>query len=74
MLKNDQVKLAGRIASFPLSYPTQHPHGLQRSWSDSPTNIADHDRFSKLETEQVSRVDARINAANDHGPQGRHQG
>jgi hypothetical protein len=74
VLKNDKVKLARRIASFTLRYPIEHPHRLHCSWSDSPTNIAYHDSLSELETEQVSRIDARINTANDQGPQGRHEG
>src|SRR5216683_1779573 len=74
VLKNDQVKLARRIASFTLGYPIEHPDGLQRPWSDSPTNIADHDSLSETQAEQESRIDARINTANDHGSQGWHQG
>src|SRR6267142_2637773 len=71
MLKNDKVKLARKIASFTLSYPTEHPHCLQCPWRDSPTNIADHDGLSELEAVQESRIDARINTANDYSPQGR---
>src|SRR6266446_8013594 len=74
VLKNDEVKLARRIASSNLGYPIEHPHCLQRRWSDSPTNIAYHDSLSELEAEQESRIDARINTANNHGPQCRQKG
>jgi hypothetical protein len=74
VLKNDEVKLARRIASSNLGYPIEHPYCLQRPWSDAPTNIAYHDSLSELEAEQESRIDARINTANDHGPQCRHKG
>jgi len=74
VLKNDEVKLARRIASSNLGYPIEHPQCLQRPWSDSPTNIAYHDSLSETQAEQESRIDARINTANDHGPQGRQKG
>ena len=73
-MKDDKVKLARRIASFTLGYPLEHPHCLQRPWSDSPTNIAYHDSLSELEAEQESRIDARINTANDQSPQCWHEG
>jgi hypothetical protein len=73
-MKNDEVKLAPKIGSFTLSDPIEHPQGLQRLWSDSSTNITYHDSLSEFETEQESRINARINTANDHGPQSRHQG
>nr|WP_236031948.1 hypothetical protein [Ktedonospora formicarum] len=74
VLKHDQVKLAGGRDSFLLADPTQHPHSLQGRGSDAPPHIADHDRLSWLEAKKVSRIDARIHTANDHGPQGRHHG
>src|SRR6266568_6589932 len=72
VLKHDEVKLACRSASSNLGDPLEHPHGLERRWSDAPTNIADHNRLSETQAEHVSRIDALIHTANDHGPW--HQG
>src|SRR5258708_1012053 len=74
VLKNDEVKFARRIAFSNLHYPIEHTHRLHCSWSDSPADVPYHDSLSEFETEQVSRIDARINTANDHNPQCRHKG
>src|SRR5262249_18505011 len=74
VLKHAQVKLARTIACSNLSYPIENPNCLQRPWSDAPTHIADHDRLCELEAEEESRIDARINTADDHGPQCRQKG
>src|SRR5258708_6436093 len=74
VLKNDEVKFARRIASSNLRYPIEHTYRLHCSWSDSAADVPYRDSLSELETEQVSRIDARSNTANDHSPQCRHEG
>src|SRR5262245_27183949 len=49
----------------------QHGQQLQRSRRHAPTNITQHDRLTWLQAEDISRINARVGAADNQRMQGR---
>src|SRR5258708_29135702 len=73
VMEYDQVKRAGGIDAFNLGDGPEHSHSFQRRWGDTPTDVPQHKRFAWFETKQMCRINARVQAANDHRAQRRHQ-
>src|SRR5260370_31020803 len=74
VMKNYKVKSVSGICSLNLGYRLEHSHRLQRCWSDSPPDVAYHKILPRIKAQQVSWINTRIDAANNHCSQCRHHG
>ncbi len=71
VVEHHQVPVAPGLVTVGLCDESQHEHLLKKVWGDASCDVADDDRFSGVETEDVGGVHARVDAADHDRPQRR---
>src|SRR5262249_35636211 len=67
VVQNRQVRRAclWRVVGVALAEPREQAPGAQDGRRDAAADVAHDERFTKVETEHVGRIDTRVEAAQD---------
>jgi hypothetical protein len=72
VMQDDEVPSGTDFTTTGFGDDAQHRHRLERCWSNAAADIADHGGFSGREAEYIDRIDAGIDATDNHRLQRRY--